>query len=234
MHCREHTAVTAGDKLLEACYLGDLNAVKELIENGVDVNFVNKVNKWTALHWAVSKSNLPLVQYLVSKGASKDLVNNKGEKPMDVSTSRNIDSILSPGDRVERNGVRKSEFCKESIQEKHGFVPNFIEYPPIVPSSRDMRPLSETERDKSREICIRARVSEGEERDFIELDIDLDACSFEDLTSVLCKELKIDIQVLTVRKVRKLPNTIVRNDRDVQRLIEGSAVELVLRDRTVS
>ena len=222
MHCSD---ATAGDKLLEACYHGDLNAVKELVENGVDINFVNKVNKWTALHWAVSKANVPMVQYLVNEGASGDLENSKGQKPIDLSTSQEIDSVLSPSGQAEQNRVRKSEFCKESIREKYGFVPSFVNYPQNVSASRDCGSMRDTVQNKSREICIRARISEAKERDFIELDIDLYACSFQELQTILCRELRISTEV---RKVRKLPNTIIRNDRDVQRLVEGSEIELVL------
>ena len=219
---------TAGDKLHEACYLGNLDAVKELVETGVDINFANKVNNWTALHWAVSKTNVPLVQYLVDKGANRYLENNNRQKPMQLSTSKEIDGILSASDDVEMNGARKSEFCKENIQDKYGFVPNFIKYPQTILSGGDCGSLRDTLRHKSREVCIRARIAEAKEKDFIEQDIDLDACTFEELKSVLCQELRIDPKVLIVRKVRKLPNTIIRNDRDVQRLVEGSEIELIL------
>ena len=41
-----------------ACY-GDVDAMSSLLKAGVNVNSVNKMNGWTALHWAckVKRSN---------------------------------------------------------------------------------------------------------------------------------------------------------------------------------
>ena len=43
-----------------ACY-GDVDAMSSLLKAGVNVNSVNKMNGWTALHWAckVSSNNIP-------------------------------------------------------------------------------------------------------------------------------------------------------------------------------
>ena len=43
-----------------ACY-GDVDAMSSLLKAGVNVNSVNKMNGWTALHWAckVNSNNIP-------------------------------------------------------------------------------------------------------------------------------------------------------------------------------
>ena len=44
-----------------ACY-GDVDAMTSLLQAGVNVNSVNAMNGWTALHWAAaSESSLPSV-----------------------------------------------------------------------------------------------------------------------------------------------------------------------------
>ena len=39
-----------------ACY-GDVDAMSSLLKAGVNVNSVNKMNGWTALHWACKVKN---------------------------------------------------------------------------------------------------------------------------------------------------------------------------------
>lgn len=70
------------------------------------------------------------------------------------------------------------------------------------------------------------------ERDFIEVDLDRSKLTYESLVSLLTKELGIDRQLL--HKVRKLPNTIVRKDKDVQRLLDYQELELVLTTKAMS
>ena len=43
--------------------------IKILVENGSDVNFQDKIDKYTALHWAAIVGSMDIIQYLVSKGA---------------------------------------------------------------------------------------------------------------------------------------------------------------------
>lgn len=70
------------------------------------------------------------------------------------------------------------------------------------------------------------------ERDFIEVELDRNKLTYEALMSLLTKELRIDRQM--VQKVRKLPNTILRKDKDVQRLVDYQEIELVLTNKAMS
>lgn len=54
--------------LIQACRNGDLEKVKELVKNGVDVNVKNFKGK-TALHRAARYGYSEIVKYLKSKGA---------------------------------------------------------------------------------------------------------------------------------------------------------------------
>ena len=55
-------------ELLDACRTGDLQTVKELIENKVNINQFDK-NKSTPLHLAVSKGHIEIAQLLLENGA---------------------------------------------------------------------------------------------------------------------------------------------------------------------
>jgi len=76
------------------------------------------------------------------------------------------------------------------------------------------------------ELVLKVRVANSDEKDFIEIDISRQT-SFDQLVSTVRSELAVG-DTAVVRKVRKLPDTIVRNDRDVRRLHDYQELELVL------
>lgn len=76
------------------------------------------------------------------------------------------------------------------------------------------------------ELVLKVRVANSEEDDFIEIELDFVSLTFDNLIKVCCDEL--GIQPNSIRKVRKLPNTIVRKDKDVARLQEFQELEFVL------
>ena len=70
------------------------------------------------------------------------------------------------------------------------------------------------------------------EQDFIEIEIDKSRLSFEFVLSTICRELNINPSI--VHKLRKLPNTIIRKDKDVRRFVDFQELELVLTNRASS
>ena len=64
------------------------------------------------------------------------------------------------------------------------------------------------------------------DKDFYEVEVDKNNLSYENVLRVICEELEVDQH--DVQKLRKLPNTIVRNDRDVRRFAHLQELELVL------
>lgn len=76
------------------------------------------------------------------------------------------------------------------------------------------------------ELVLKVRVANSDEKDFIEIDIPRHI-SFDQLVTLMRSELAVDAKAV-VKKVRKLPDTIIRNDRDVQRLHDYQELELVL------
>jgi len=81
------------------------------------------------------------------------------------------------------------------------------------------------------ELVLKVRVANSDEKDFIEIDIPRQI-AFDQLVTVMRSELAIDAKAV-IRKVRKLPDTIIRNDRDIQRLHDYQELELVLAQESV-
>ena len=77
------------------------------------------------------------------------------------------------------------------------------------------------------ELVLKVRVANSPEQDFIELEVDRRKLSFDYVLSTVCRELKVNPSV--VQKLRKLPNTIVRKDKDVARFVDFQELELVLQ-----
>lgn len=79
------------------------------------------------------------------------------------------------------------------------------------------------------ELVLKVRVANSVEQDFIELEIEKNRLSFEYVLSTICRELNVNPSV--VHKLRKLPNTIVRKDKDVLRFVDFQELEVVLSNR---
>ncbi|NWT53255.1 ANR40 protein, partial [Erythrocercus mccallii] len=76
------------------------------------------------------------------------------------------------------------------------------------------------------ELVLKVRVQNLRDNDFIEIELDRQELTYQDLLRVSCCELSINPQ--QVEKIRKLPNTLVRKDKDVARLQDFQELELVL------
>lgn len=75
-------------------------------------------------------------------------------------------------------------------------------------------------------LLIKVRISGSGEADFYE--VELPSLSYDALLKACAEEVEVDVS--DIAKVRKLPNILVRRDRDVQRLKEGQELELVLKE----
>ena len=82
------------------------------------------------------------------------------------------------------------------------------------------------------ELVVKVRVANVSEKDFIEIELDRKRLNFENLMTTMCSELQVNRTL--VHKIRKLPDTIVRKDKDVKRLRDFQELELVLSSRSVS
>jgi len=82
-------------------------------------------------------------------------------------------------------------------------------------------PVSEA---TSTAILVKCRIADSVEKDFVEVEVP--SLTFISLLQSCCEEL--EVEPTTVAKIRKLPNTLVRKDKDVMRLDTLQELELVL------
>ena len=71
-------------ELLNAALNGDLSKIRELVENGVDVNTRDKSGT-TPLHWAAEADYYNIVVYLVEHGANVNARNRAGDTPLTLA-----------------------------------------------------------------------------------------------------------------------------------------------------
>lgn len=78
------------------------------------------------------------------------------------------------------------------------------------------------------ELVLKVRIQNpnARENDFIEIELDRQELTYRSLLRVCCREL--DISAEHVEKIRKLPNTMLRKDKDVARLQDFQELEVVL------
>ncbi|KAJ1728673.1 hypothetical protein LPJ61_003911 [Coemansia biformis] len=72
------------ENLREMAALGNLKAVRAYVQCGVDVNSQNKMNGWTALHWACVRGNRDVAELLLRVGADASITDANGKTPLDV------------------------------------------------------------------------------------------------------------------------------------------------------
>ncbi|XP_003382779.1 PREDICTED: ankyrin repeat domain-containing protein 40-like [Amphimedon queenslandica] len=72
---------------------------------------------------------------------------------------------------------------------------------------------------------VKVRIANSGETDFIEVDVQ--TLSYIDLLRNICEELEVSPD--DVSKIRKLPNVLIRKDKDISRLENGQELELVLK-----
>ncbi|KAJ2496891.1 hypothetical protein GGH96_005498 [Coemansia sp. RSA 1972] len=78
----------------EMAALGNLKAITAYIRGGVDVDSQNKMNGWTALHWACARGNIEVAGFLIRAGAKTGIKNHKDQTPLDVCKSEELRAIF--------------------------------------------------------------------------------------------------------------------------------------------
>ncbi|XP_033744348.1 ankyrin repeat domain-containing protein 40-like [Pecten maximus] len=226
------------EKLRESACTGDIESIRKLIEiQNTNVNCQNRMNGWTALHWAAKRNHRTVVAYLLSKGATPNLPNKEGEYPAHLCSDADIREMLGAGEVTE---VKQSQLP---------INPGYLANPPFpytqpgygsgtaanqestITSESAIRPRQTTNLDEN-EVVLKIRLANSDERDFLEVELDRSNMSFESLLNIMCRELVVDRR--SVQKIRKLPDTIVRKDKDVRRMRDFQELELVLTNRAMS
>jgi ankyrin repeat protein len=80
-------------QLWDAVRAGDVNAVREFIANGMDVN-IRQANGKTPLHQAVARGNLPMVQTLLeAPKIQADAADDRGTRPIHLAVELGHDQV---------------------------------------------------------------------------------------------------------------------------------------------
>ncbi|KAJ2791307.1 hypothetical protein GGI18_001229 [Coemansia linderi] len=110
----------------EMAALGNVKAVRAYIRGGVDIDGQNKMNGWTALHWACARGQSDIAEILIRAGANTDLKNTKGQVALDVCKSDSIRALF-PG----HEGATSVESGQIGDATERGFVPNYLAHPDL-------------------------------------------------------------------------------------------------------
>jgi len=213
------------NRLIELSAAGDVEGVKELISMGVNVNTQNAVNGWTPLHWACKRGYIRVAVLLLKEGASKDIQANSGELPASVCTNVQILELLSGTPSFAETSRLQDDF------DRHGLINNSTRNSPLSPSSRPghARPAmsNSTEAIAVHQDCLvlKIRLSNSKDPDFVEVEIPRRDLGYAALLQVCCNEL--NLQPGLIERLRKLPNTRLRNDADIRRLRDFQEIEVV-------
>ena len=73
-------------------------------------------------------------------------------------------------------------------------------------------------------LLVKVRIANSGEEDFIE--VETDGLIYTGLLKAICGELEVSVNDIV--KIRKLPNVLIRKDKDVARLVQGQELEVVL------
>ncbi|XP_023343823.1 ankyrin repeat domain-containing protein 40 [Eurytemora carolleeae] len=241
------------EKLREAACFGDIEGVKELLSRGVNVNAQHDINGWTSLHWAAKRNHLNIVNLLCNHGADKNIPTNKGEVAAQLTSEGVIKVLLNAmkgSAGTGGGGSTPKQPLKKEKEEKLPITPNYIRHPPLAYevdlgdkekhnerksfSRPEKRPkLNNHERltaeYESPELILKVRTAGAREQDYIEIELARDALTLEYLIVMGCEEL--GIQSSEVEKLRKMPNTRLRRDKEVERLEDYQEIEFVLREQ---
>ncbi|XP_075245454.1 uncharacterized protein LOC142339349 [Convolutriloba macropyga] len=80
---------------------------------------------------------------------------------------------------------------------------------------------------------LKVRVSDQCDKDFVEIDLPTEKLSIQGFLEVSCQELGLEYPV-HIERIRKMPNTRLRRDIEVQRLHNYQELELVLSKHPVA
>ena len=219
------------EKLREVCCIGDADTARKLIHDGAKVNSQNKINGWTPLHWACKRNHVNIVELLLEHFCDTNILNHKNERPIDITTNKDIQALLQNGE----NFVNKNETTfKPIVENGHSFVPNYLANPSFFYAGEKshkndikIEKPAATMSVIDKELVLKMRVADSEDPDFIEVEILKSNLTYDILMALCCREFSLKKEF--VERIRKLPNTRLRNDKDVKRLTQFQEIEVVVR-----
>ncbi|XP_053975193.1 ankyrin repeat domain-containing protein 40-like [Hylaeus volcanicus] len=203
------------DYLRKAAFVGNTDVVQKLLKLGVDVNARDPVDGWTSLHLACEAGYCDVVVLLLKNGADKNIISINGETPASLCTNPEIVQLLGASmDQLSLNDSTAQNTIPNYL--KHDFVHGTVESSISKVRSNGLYPD---------ELVLKIRVADAPDPDFIEIELPQSNLTYQALIRVCCQELNIDPNQIV--KLRKLPNTKLRKDEDIQRLRNFQEIEVV-------
>lgn len=95
-----------GQLIREAARVGDVNALKAILENYIGDPIINEGDTigTTALHSAASNGHTDCVMFLLSNGANKELKNHYGQTPYAKAATPEIKELVKPINQIAGEG----------------------------------------------------------------------------------------------------------------------------------
>ncbi|XP_011701608.1 PREDICTED: ankyrin repeat domain-containing protein 40-like [Wasmannia auropunctata] len=212
------------ERLRDKVCLGDADGVQDLLNVGVDINARDSVLGWTALHWACKEGYVDIAALLLKNGADKNVRSLLGETPASICSNQQIMYLLNTSDDLERIMYDSS---LRAVTSEYSAPPDFLRA--AANSSKARSSMYDKGRLVSScqdELVLKIRVANTADPDFIEVEILRSELTYHSLVILCCKEL--DISSHQIQKLRKLPNTRLRGEKDVQRLQNFQEIEVVI------
>ncbi|PSN42668.1 hypothetical protein C0J52_13029 [Blattella germanica] len=222
------------ENLREASCIGDIEGVEELINKGINVNAKHDINGWTPLHWAAKRGHKAIVSLLLSHGADTTAITTKGETPATLCSNPEVRKLLTtePGGPI---GDPNSSlpitpyYLKHQLNGRVDLSTTTRKSPEVLHSSSTsvLSPATKSgTQSQSDELVIKVRIANSGDPDFIEIELPRSELTYSRLLRVCCEELGISANQII--RVRKLPDTLVRKDKDVQRFKDFQEIEIMI------
>ncbi|XP_033211197.1 uncharacterized protein LOC117169127 isoform X2 [Belonocnema kinseyi] len=159
-----------------------------------------------------------VVTLLLQNGADQNIISDHGESPKTVSTNPQIlqqlmtssGGLTKISNHKAYNALHQGPFLDYNVDQIHSKVTSASE------GSANYSPD---------QLVLKVRLANAPDPDFIEIDLPKAALTYQVLLQVCCQELELDES--RVIKLRKLPNTKIRRDKDVERLENFQEIEIV-------
>ncbi|XP_003491648.1 ankyrin repeat domain-containing protein 40-like [Bombus vosnesenskii] len=208
------------ERLRKAACVGDTDVVQELLNLGVDVNARHSVNGWTPLHWACKKGYLDVAALLLKNGADKNIRSEIGETPAFLCINPQILQLLDMPLVMPTDSQR---VLNESAV--HNVMPKYVKSDYVHGATDSGIPRVRNNGLYQDELVLKIRIADAPDPDFIEIELPQSDLTYQALIWICCQELNVEPNQIV--KLRKLPNTRLRKDEDIQRLQNFQEIEVV-------
>ncbi|KAF7381607.1 ankyrin repeat domain-containing protein 40-like [Vespula maculifrons] len=208
------------ERLRKAACIGDTDVVQELVNLGVDVNTRHSVNGWTPLHWACKRGFLDVVALLLKHGADKNIRSECGETAVSLCSNQQILQLLNSDIQRNTNGPMINQFIPKYIKN----VTTNVDPVQHLGMNHTRYELKNNNHLQD-ELVVKLRIANAPDPDFVEVELPMNDLTYQTLIQICCEEFGLcSHQIL---KLRKLPNTKLRKDKDIKRLQHFQEIEII-------